>query len=52
MFTLGHKTPVIILGLAKDPFIRDIVLKYLREQRKGVPDVSVTHGLKRSARET
>lgn len=52
MFTLGHKMPVIILGFAKDPFIRAIVLKYLREQRKGVPDGSVSNGPEKSNRET
>lgn len=44
--------PVIILGLAKDPFIRDIVFKYLRKQRKRAPDVSATNGLEKNSRET
>lgn len=50
MFTLAPKMPVIILGLARDPSIRDIVLKYLRKQKR-VPDVSVTNGLEKSNRE-
>lgn len=52
MFTLGHKIPVMLLRLANDPFIRGIVLKYLRKQRKRVPDVRVTSGLEKSNRET
>lgn len=43
---------VIILGLAKDQFIRGIVFKYLRKQRKMVPDVSVTNRLEKSNRGT